>query len=70
MASLISSRGPGRARWIVSALLHTLLHSPEKAVVTTAEAAGPEVVSHRRHYPPQRDRAMERSAMAREMYRL
>ena len=67
--ALIAHGGPRR----IAAMLHELaylvrLHT--KPVAAQSVAAEAEPTPPRRHYPPKRDRAIERAAMAREMYRL
>ncbi|MGP4055703.1 hypothetical protein ACTWP6_12910 [Mycobacterium sp. 4D054] len=65
MASIAGLRPWPRWRW-------TWFWQRSTTTVGHAEdaAAGRPELRSRRHYPPQRDRFMESSAMAREMYRL
>ncbi len=71
MASLVNTGPSAGARWTLAALLRRLQPAarPRRIeTVVTAEVA--EVRRTKRHYPPQRDAVFERSAMAREMFRL
>ena len=67
MASISHPRPLAGVRWMLIALLRRLHPVQSAASVRAAEMRLPEA---RRHYPPQRDALFERSAMAREMYRL
>ncbi len=72
MASLTNAGAFGRRRWGIWALLR---HGAERAATANAATVKAAVersapVRARRFYPPQRDRSLEKSAMAREMYRL
>jgi hypothetical protein len=75
MASIADTGHSAGARWTLTALLRRLTPAPRArvAVVRDSDAAAGAAVTEvrrRRHYPAQRDRFIERSAMAREMYRL
>jgi hypothetical protein len=75
MASIADTGHSAGARWTLTALLRRLAPAPRARVVLVQEsdvaAVAPVIEARRRHYyPPQRDRFIERSAMAREMYRL
>jgi len=77
MASLTNAGAFGRRRWGIWALLR---HGAERAAAAKAATVNAATVNAatersapvrtRRFYPPQRDRSLEKSAMAREMYRL
>lgn len=71
MASISHPRPLAGARWMLIALLRRLHPAADDvaggSVAATASVRLPEP---RRHYPPQRDALFERSAMAREMFRL
>ena len=71
MASISHSRPLAGVRWTLIALLRRLHPTADevagRSVAATAATRAP---AARRHYPPQRDALFERSAMAREMFRL
>lgn len=57
------------ARWSLAALLRRLLIRPVEVEIEL-DTATREPLVKKRFYPPQRDAFLERSAMAREMFRL
>lgn len=67
---MASIAGYPARRWSLTALLRRLQPSPHAVQVAADVAGAGERRAPRRHYPPQRDGVFERSAMAREMYRL
>ncbi len=76
MAAIADAGHSGRARWILTALLRRLAPHPRTAdtrltaVTVSDDKTVRANLRPRHHYPAQRDRFFERSAMAREMYRL
>lgn len=67
---MVSISGFGQsARWSLAALLRRLLVRPV-AVEVELDSATWEPLPQKRYYPPQRDAFLERTAMAREMFRL
>ena len=69
MASIAGYSGQARWTWFAWVrrvrLTSRAVSAPEVAAVVTRDS-----VRARRHYPPPRDLFIERSALAREMYRL
>lgn len=71
MASITNFIPSHSARWALGALLRRLQSAPRPVVVPIeVETAPTRDRRKKRYYAPQRDRFIEQSSMAREMYRL
>lgn len=72
MAALTTTGASSGTRWILTVLVHGFqrVFWPQNAHATTTVSVATPPTKVPRHYPPQRDRSIERAAMAREMFRL